>query len=118
MLGPAIIFFVAAGTGLLRLAEQVIRNALIAETVPEGMLANAVGYSRATTDSARVVGALAGAGLLVAIGIAWAYAVITVMYPATIALTFKVTNRPPYARSPATPVKDLVTVSNTSTTTV
>lgn len=108
VLGPAIIFFVAAGTGLLRPAEQVIRNALIAETVPEGMLANAVGYSRATTDSARVVGALAGAGLLVAIGIAWAYTVITVMYLATIALTFKVTNLPPYARSPATPVKDLV----------
>ena len=109
VLGPVVVLGIAAASGLLRPAEHIIRNALIAETVPNNLLANAVGFSRTTSDSARIVGALVGAGLLAAIGIAWAYAVITLMYVAAIALTFGIPLRPPRASAQdAAPLRDLV----------
>lgn len=109
VLGPVVVLIIAAASGLLRPAEHIIRNALIAETVPNNLLANAVGFSRTTSDSARIVGALVGAGLLAAIGIAWAYAVITLMYVAAIALTFGIPLRPPRASAQdAAPLRDLV----------
>tara|TARA_Y100001934_G_scaffold8969_1_gene12062 strand:- start:772 stop:1902 length:1131 start_codon:yes stop_codon:yes gene_type:complete len=109
VLGPVVVLIIAAASGLLRPAEHIIRNALIAETVPNNLLANAVGFSRTTSDSARIVGALVGAGLLAAIGIAWAYAVITLMYVGAIALTFGLPLRPPRASAQDTaPLRDLV----------
>ncbi len=109
VLGPVVVLIIAAASGLLRPAEHIIRNALIAETVPNNLLANAVGFSRTTSDSARIVGALVGAGLLAAIGIAWAYAVITLMYVGAIALTFGLPLRPPRASAQdAAPLRDLV----------
>ena len=109
VLGPVVVLIIAAASGLLRPAEHIIRNALIAETVPNNLLANAVGFSRTTSDSARIVGALVGAGLLAAIGIAWAYAVITLMYVGAIALTFGLPLRPPRASAQdAAPLRDLM----------
>ena len=81
-LGPMVVLVIAGVAGLLRPAEHVIRNSLIADTVPKELLANAVGFSRTTNDSARIIGALAGAGLLATLGIAVAYSVITAMYNA------------------------------------
>ena len=99
------LFLLPQEQAFLRPAEQVIRNALIAETVPEGMLANAVGYSR----QLRIRPALwapSRCRFASCYRYCWAYTVITVMYLAA-ALTFKVANL--HMRSPATPVKDLVT---------
>ena len=46
---------VAAGLGgILRPNDQVMRNALIGDTIPRDHLMGAVGMSRTTMDSARV----------------------------------------------------------------
>ena len=45
-----------------------MRNALVAETMPPDRFMAAVGAARTTSDSARVVGSLAGAGLFAALG--------------------------------------------------
>ena len=50
-----------------------IRAALVADIVPPGNLTSASSISRTTTDSARIAGALAGAGLFAALGFAVAY---------------------------------------------
>ena len=108
-MGPVVVMLIAGCSGLIRPAEHVIRNSLIADTVPKHLLANAVGFSRTTNDSARIIGALAGAGLLASIGIGMAYGVITIMYLAAVALTFGIEDHPPRAdASQAAPLSDLI----------
>jgi len=55
----------------------------------------AVGLSRATADSARVLGALAGAGISTLLGIGPAYLLVTGLYASSLALTAGVARRPP-----------------------
>jgi hypothetical protein len=55
----------------------------------------ALGLSRATMDSARVVGALAGAGLFTALGLGAAYVLVVALYIAAAALTVGVAQRRP-----------------------
>jgi len=81
------VFAVALVAGLLRPSDLVLRNALIADTVPQEQLPNAMGLSRMTMDSARIVGTLAGAGLFSTIGFGAAYVVVTMFYLLSIALT-------------------------------
>jgi predicted MFS family arabinose efflux permease len=81
------VFTVALVAGLLRPSDLVLRNALIADTVPQEQLPNAMGLSRMTMDSARIVGTLAGAGLFSAIGFGAAYVVVTTFYVMSVALT-------------------------------
>jgi MFS family permease len=97
MLTPAWVLVVAALAGLVRPNDQVMRNALIGETIPPPHLMSAVGLSRATMDSARVFGALGGAALSTVLGLGTTYALITIFYGASFVLTFGV------ARRPATP---------------
>jgi len=70
-LAPVWVFVVASLAGIVRPNDQVMRNALIGETIPPPHLMGAVGLSRATMDSARVFGALAGAALSTILGIAF-----------------------------------------------
>jgi len=81
---------VAALNGLLRPNDLVMRNALIGETVPMAQFTGALSLSRATQDTARVAGALAGAGLFAALGIGPAYVGVVAFYLASLALTFGV----------------------------
>jgi predicted MFS family arabinose efflux permease len=81
------VFTIALVAGLLRPSDLVLRNALIADTVPQEQLPNAMGLSRMTMDSARIVGTLAGAGLFSTIGFSAAYVVVTVFYAISVALT-------------------------------
>ena len=107
-LGPLMVLLIAGTAGLLRPAEHIIRNSLIADTVPKAHLVNAVGFSRTTNDTARIFGALAGAGLLASVGIGKAYMVITVMYLLAMCLTFGITlERPRPGATRATPWRDL-----------
>jgi MFS family permease len=94
-LTPGWVLVVATVSGLVRSNDLVLRNALIAETIPARNLLGALGLSRATADSARVVGALSGAGLSTLLGIGWSYVVVTVCYVVSIALTLGVARRPP-----------------------
>jgi len=59
--------------------------------------------SRATADSARVAGALAGAGLSTLLGIGASYVFVTSFYLASLALTFGVARRPMLADPGAAP---------------
>jgi MFS family permease len=95
LLTPGWVLVVAALAGVVRPNDLVMRNTLIGETIPRGQLMGAVGMSRATADSARVGGALAGAGLSAALGLGVTYLVVTALYAASLALTFGVARRPP-----------------------
>ena len=92
-LAPAWVFAVAPLVGILRPNDQVLRNILVGETIPPPHLMGALGLSRATMDSARVMGALVGAGLFTALGIGPAYVLVTWLYLASGALTLGVARR-------------------------
>ncbi|MCC6474327.1 MAG: MFS transporter [Burkholderiales bacterium] len=86
-LSPYYVLALAAVSGLVRPSDIGIRAALIGETVPGSLLMAAMGIQRTTQDSARIVGALSGAGLVAALGIGPAYAVVAGFYVAGLALT-------------------------------
>ena len=94
-LTPAWAIALAALNGIVRPNDQVMRNALIGETIPPDHLMGALGMSRATMDSARVGGALAGAGLSTMLGIGLTYVFVTAFYLASLALTFGVARARP-----------------------
>jgi MFS family permease len=100
LLSPAWVLVLAALNGLVRPNDLVMRNTLIGETISPDHLMGALGMSRATMDSARVGGALAGAGLSILLGIGGTYAFVTIFYVASLALTFGVASGSP---SPSLP---------------
>ncbi len=79
-LTPVYVFIVAALTGLARPSDIGLRGALVAATMPPNYLVSAMSVSRMTADSARVMGALAGAGLFAVFGMGPAYVAITFFY--------------------------------------
>ncbi len=87
-LDPAAVLVLAAVSGLVRPSDLGMRGALIAETMPPQLLTAAMGISRTTSDTARIAGALAGAGLFTAFGIAPAYVFVTAFYLAGTGLTW------------------------------
>jgi Na+/melibiose symporter-like transporter len=93
-LTPAWVLVIAALAGLVRPNDLVMRNTLIGETIPAPHVMGALGLSRATGDSARVAGALTGAGLSTLLGIAVTYVAVTAVYAASLALTLGVARRP------------------------
>lgn len=103
LLTPAWVLAVAGVAGLVRPNDLVMRNTLIGETIPPAHLVGALGLSRATMDSARVGGALAGAALSTALGIAATYVVVATLYASSLALTFGVARRPPSPDPTAAP---------------
>src|SRR2546428_2687339 len=103
VLTPTWVFVVAGLAGIVRPNDQVLRNALIGETIPPDHLIGALGLSRGSTDSARVVGALTGAGLSTVLGIGYAYVVVTSVYLASLALTFGVSRARPVPDPGAAP---------------
>jgi len=104
LLSPAAVFAVATLAGLVRPNDLVMRNSLIGETIPPAHFMGALGLSRATMDSARVGGALAGAGLSTILGLASTYVVVMAFYLAGLALTLGVARRRPMP-DPTTPVR-------------
>ncbi|HEX6080536.1 MAG TPA: MFS transporter, partial [Methylomirabilota bacterium] len=101
-LSPAWVFVAATLNGIFRPNDLVMRNALIGETIPPAHLVGALGMSRATMDSARVGGALAGAGLSTALGIGCTYLFVTTFYAASLLLTFRIARARPVP-DPAAP---------------
>jgi Na+/melibiose symporter-like transporter len=89
-LRPLHVFVIATVAGLVRPSDLAMRSALVADTMPPDRFVSAMGASRTTSDSARIVGSLAGAGLFAALGIGPAYAAITGCYVAGFLLTLGV----------------------------
>ena len=84
---PAPVFALAAVMGLVRPSDVTLRNLLVGETMPAAYLMRAMGVSRTTADSARIVGALTGAGLVAALGAGLAYVAVASVYAASLVLT-------------------------------
>jgi hypothetical protein len=86
-LTPLAAMLVAAVSGLVRPSDFAMRNALVAETMPGERLMAAMGVARTTSDSARVVGALAGAAVVATLGMGPAYAGVTAFHALSCVLT-------------------------------
>jgi MFS transporter len=89
-LRPGYVFVIAALSGLIRPSDQGMRNALVAATMPADRLMVTMGVSRTTSDSARIFGALSGAGLFAAFGLGPAYLAIAGSYALGFLLTLGV----------------------------
>jgi len=105
-LEPWHVFAIATLAGLLRPSDMVMRHALVGQTMPPGILMRAVALTRTTSDTARVLGAVAGAGGVALIGMGPAYAVVTAMYVVAFLLSLGVAKAPP-STTVAHPVADL-----------
>lgn len=80
LLTPYLVIAVAAIVGMIRPSDNMMRYALVGQTMPGAQLTGALGISRMTADSARIVGALAGVGTVAQFGMAAAYVVIALLY--------------------------------------
>lgn len=86
---PMIVLVISAVLGLVRPSDIGMRTALVGETIPSAQLLGAMSIQRTTQDSARIAGALTGAGLIAALGMGPAYAVVVVFYVLSVALTLQ-----------------------------
>ncbi|HUD60758.1 MAG TPA: MFS transporter [Acetobacteraceae bacterium] len=93
VLRPLHVFIIAATAGLIRSSDLAMRNALVADTMPVEHFVSAMGASRTTSDSARTMAPLVGAGLFAAVGMGFAYLAITAFYTAGFLLTLGVGGR-------------------------
>ncbi len=82
-----VVFAVAFLMGLVRPSDLVMRNSMIGDTIPGPLLGSAMGLSRTTMDSARIAGALAGAGLFAVLGLGYAYVGVVGLYFVALLLT-------------------------------
>ena len=88
-LSPAPVLVVAFLVGLIKPSDIGMRTALVSATVPPSQLVAAVGISRTTQDSARIGGALAGAGFMASLGMVSAYGLIACLYLLSATLTWR-----------------------------
>ena len=77
---PWHVFAITAVAGLVRPSDMAMRNILVGQTMRPEMLMGALGISRTTSDTAKVMGALAGTGGVALIGMGPAYVVVTLLY--------------------------------------
>jgi MFS family permease len=98
-LTPLYVFVIWTALSLVRSSDLVLRYALIGETMPAQELMAATSVSRTTQDSARIMGALAGAGIVATLGLGVAYAVVTGFYVVSLLLSLQVIHVRPDAHA-------------------
>jgi predicted MFS family arabinose efflux permease len=86
-LTPLYVFIIAILMGLVRPSDLGVRGALVANIMPHDLLIGAISVSRTTMDTARIAGALSGAGLFASLGMGPAYAAIVSLYVVATLLT-------------------------------
>ena len=89
LLTPTYVLISASMLGLVRPSDIGMRAALVGQTMPSGQLMGAMSVQRTTMDSARIAGALTGAGLVAAMGIGPAYTVVACLYAISVILTLQ-----------------------------
>ena len=89
VLSPVHVLIIAAIMGLVRPSDIGMRAALVGETMPTERLVGAMGIQRTTQDTAKIAGALTGAGLVAFLGIGPAYTVVASLYAISVVLTLK-----------------------------
>jgi predicted MFS family arabinose efflux permease len=94
-LEPWHVFTIAALAGLVRPSDMMVRNVLVAQTMRPEILMGALGFSRTTSDTARIAGALAGTGAVALVGMGAAYVAVTALYVAAFLLSLGVEGRAP-----------------------
>jgi len=87
MISPLAVFVITALMNLVRPSDLAMRYALIGESMPREQLMSATSVERTTVESARIFGALTGAGLFAALGMAPAYTVVAAFYALAFVLT-------------------------------
>jgi MFS family permease len=116
LLTPVHVFVLAGLLGLVRPSDIGMRVALVGDTMPPAQLVGAMGIQRTTQDSAKVAGALSGAGLVAVLGMGPAYIAVSVLYAVAVVLTLKAGSRSSArtkkkegadVASPASPWRDL-----------
>ncbi|HYR34673.1 MAG TPA: MFS transporter, partial [Burkholderiales bacterium] len=106
-LEPWHVFTIAAIAGVMRPSDMMIRNVLVAQTMRREILLGALGFSRTTSDTARIGGALAGTGAVALVGMGPAYVAVTALYVAAFLLSLGVAGRAP--RTERTDVRKALT---------
>jgi MFS family permease len=91
-LSPLLVLVITGLMGLFRPSDLGVRIALIADSMPAERLTAAMGISRTTSDSARIAGALTGAGVFALFGIGPAYVAVVSLYALGLALTLGIAN--------------------------
>jgi MFS family permease len=86
-LSPLYVLIIVAIMGLVRPSDLGVRGALVATIMPSDLLIGAISISRTTMDTARIAGALSGAGLFATLGIGRTYVAIVGLYVISTALT-------------------------------
>ena len=86
-LTPLHVLVIVAVMGLVRPSDLGVRGALVATIMPHDQLIGAISLSRTTMDTARIAGALSGAGLFAALGMGPAYVAIVSLYVVSTLLT-------------------------------
>ena len=99
VLQPLHVFIIAALTGLVRSSDLVMRATLVGATLPAPLWMRAMSISRTTMDTARITGALVGAGVAATLGMGPAYVVVACMYICSFLFTLQVEG----GRRPAPP---------------
>lgn len=89
VLTPLHVLAISAVMGLVRPSDLGMRAALVGETMPRDQLMGAISIQRTTQDSARIAGALTGAGLVTTLGMGPAYLVVVSLYAISVLLTLK-----------------------------
>ncbi|MBI2227389.1 MAG: MFS transporter [Betaproteobacteria bacterium] len=100
LLTPTYVLAIAGVMGLVRPSDIGMRNALVGATMPSDRLMGAMSIQRTTQDSAKVAGALTGAGLVAMLGIGPAYTAVASFYAVSVMFTLKGAN-PEAALRPA-----------------
>jgi predicted MFS family arabinose efflux permease len=95
VLSATYVLIIAGCMGLVRSSDLVMRNQLIGASMPHAVLVSAASVTRTTQDSARVAGALAGAGLFAALGMGFSYVIIATLYISSACLTLGAYREPP-----------------------
>ncbi|MEC7203061.1 MAG: MFS transporter [Pseudomonadota bacterium] len=93
-LTPYFVLALSLMAGLVRMSDLVMRNSLLGDTMPPAHLVRGIGLARTTQDTARIFGALAGAGLFAAFGVGNTYIVVTVFYVLSFLLSLGVAQSP------------------------
>jgi MFS family permease len=89
LLNPGYVLVSATVFGLVRPSDIGMRTAVVGDIMPGQQLMAAMSIQRTTQDSARIAGALTGAGIVATLGMGAAYLVVASLYVASVVLTLK-----------------------------
>ncbi len=98
VLTPVLVLVIAGLMGMVRPSDLGVRATLIGDTMPAERLMGAMSIQRTTQDSARIAGALTGAGLVAVLGMGVAYIVVVSFYSISFLLTLKAGSAAPAHR--------------------